>query len=461
MRIGLMLMSVWLSLALAGACDQPENTRMVGQKTEVTAFGEQCLGFDLGGATEKPYNVTALSVPLTPGQTLMPVNETRDPVNTLNQQVRLEAGRVEQVRVRYQEQRVAYLQVDFEVSTERGTLYREDSSGSREIAAFNPTLRVNFLWGLAWVATFGVIGLFAWPNGTAATTYHEVVPLDAAPIVFRVTGGGGCLAVSGANKTITVHPNELRPGGYYRILAGTTCGSLFEGNKAYTAVVAWHSARFRWQHDGQWVDVSGVPCVRGSMLTPDGDARFEGACADPSIPGSLGAAGLIDRGAYETDRLPSPVYSRIKGFVPRYFYRYVSGVDEDQTEGYRGNGVASLPDHPTAGPVGILGNGIEYSLVQPLADSAPLAVLRQYEISHPGWQVQSVSWRQETRTAPDGAPYTVQTPTYTLGSQLSPDIEIVWKTRTLGSCRYDSSESTYDCGPYGTYRSNGGTWQLP
>ena len=196
MRAVLIMTSLW-GLALAGACDRQE-PQMVGEKTEVTAFGEHCLGFDLGGVSEKPYRVTALSVPYGVGQALMPVdNNSGNPVNTFDQRVTLEAGEVSSAQVEYRAQEVAYLRVDFQVEVERGTLYREQGGGSRELAAIRPGRNVTLPWGVAWVATFGLIGIFAWPNASAGATHHEVVPLNAPPHHLQRGRGRGLPGLPG------------------------------------------------------------------------------------------------------------------------------------------------------------------------------------------------------------------------------------------------------------------------
>jgi len=448
MRAVLIMTSLW-GLALAGACDRQE-PQMVGPKTEVTAFGEHCLGFDLGGASEKPYRVTALAVPYGVGQTLMPVDETGNPVNTLDKRVNLKAGEVTPAQVAYQAQAVAYLRVDFEVGVERGTLYREQSGSSQELAAIRPRLNVTFPWVVGWLATFGLIGIFAWPNGSASATHHEVVPLNAPPITYSVGGGGGCLAFSGAWDSITVYPGQLQPGRLYVIKVGLKCGGLFEGNVGFVGQEAGDLVGLRWEHDGAWQNSrygAGPNWNKYpfSLLQPYRTPVYW----EVPAPGYAARAVLVDRQIFNTKTVPARAnvgvpYRLVRGGV--YFGRFVP-----------------ISNHPLLGRVALfeeyhLGEDRpqRVTLVQLLPDSQPVEGTASFSIGDFSYPVLHVAWRSES-VSQGGATYTRQVPEYALGPV--PTHEIVVRTRRVTECSYNEEDSYYHCPPYGSVFKGDGSWR--
>jgi len=457
MRAVLILISLW-GLALAGACDHQE-PRMVGEKTEVTAFGEHCLGFDLGGASEKPYRVTALAVPDGVGQTLMPVDGRGNPVNTLDQRVNLEAGRVTPAQVAYQAQAVAYLRVDFTVEVQEGTLTRYQSWSSRELAAIRPGQNVTFAYGVAWVATFGLIGIFAWPNGSAVATHHEVVPLNAPPITYSVGGGGGCLAFRGAHDSITVHPSRLQPGRLYVLKVGLKCGGLFQGNLSFVGQEASDLVGLRWQHDGVWQNPrygagpnwDNYPF---SVLEPYRTPVYW----EVPAPGYAARAVMVDRQIFNTKTVPL----RVNVSVP---YQSIN-LAENSNEIRNGIKAIPVPDHPSLGRVALLeeynrtDSPQRLTLIQPLPDSQPVEGTASFTIGDFSYPVLHVAWRSES-ISQGGATYTRQVPEYALGPA-APTHEIVVRTRSVAACSpsrdSDSGNiSYYDCRPYG--RVNFWAWQ--
>ena len=460
MRAVLILTSLW-GLALAGACDRQE-PQMVGEKTEVTAFGEHCLGFDLGGAREKPYRVTALSVPYGVGQVLMPVDDQSNPVNTLDQPVNLRAGRVTPAQVAYQAQEVAYLRVDFEVGVEVGTLSREQNGDSREVAAIRPRWNVTWPWVVGWFATFGLIGVFAWPNGSAAATHHEVVPLNAPPITYSVGGGGGCLAFRGAWDSITVHPSQLQPGRLYVLKVGLRCGGLFQGIVGFVGQEATDRVGLRWEHDGVWQNSR---YRAGPNPNPDFREGYPFSRLYPQdsliywqvpAPGYAARAVLVDREILKTNDVPV----RVNVGVP---YRAINLVRSSYCPSgkdcFIGMQAIPVPDHPSLGRVAILEEYRLYypprfTLIQPLPDSQPVEGTASFTIGDFGYPVRGVSWRSET-ISQGGATYTRQVPEYLLGSV--PTHQIVVRTRSVVEC-YDSG-SFYHCPPYGTVIKGSWAWQ--
>lgn len=466
MRAVLILTSLLTGLALAGACDR-EKPQMVGEKTEVTAFGERCLGFDLGGATEKPYRVTALSVPYGVGQTLMPVDISGTPVNTFDQPVTLEAGQVKPARVEYQAQEVAYLRVNFEVSVERGSLTRSQGSNSREIAAIRPGQNLTAPWVVGWLATFGLIGIFAWPNASATATYDEVVPLNAAPITYSVGGGGGCLAFNGAWDSITVYPSQLQPGRLYTLKVGLRCEGLFQGNLAFVGQEAPDLIGLRWERDGVWQN-SRYPAggKYGDPNYPFGDLLPYNTPIywEVPTPGYLAHAAMVDTGVFNTKAVPVradvQVPYRLRSLTSRIFR------DPDTGEGttlYTGEVAFPLPDHPRLGRVGLIARYTDteepssYTLVQMLAGSSPISGTASFTIGDFSYPVLSVSWQTETTSA-SGATYTRQVPQYSLGS--APSHDIVLRSKSIAWCtliqKGQNGLDDYDCGSYG--RLVGGVW---
>jgi hypothetical protein len=465
MRAVLIMTSLWIGLALAGACDQQE-PQMVGPKTEVTAFGEHCLGFDLGEASEKPYRVTALAVPYGVGQVLMPVDDNRDPVNTFDQRVTLEAGNVTSAQVEYRAQEVAYLRVDFEVGVQEGTLTREQSGSFQELAVIKPGQNLTFPWGVAWAVTFGLIGLFAWPNGSASATHHEVVPLNAAPITYSVGGGGGCLAFSGAHDSITVYPNQLQPGRLYVLKVGLRCGGLFEGIQGFVGQEASDLVGLRWQHDGVWQNSRyGAGPNRGYpfwALYPYASEIYW----EVPAPGYAARAVMVDRNTIKTNVVPV----RVSVSVP---YRSINlaeetrGSGEDRVEIRNGIRAIPVPDHPSLGRVAILEAYALYqtvprlTLIQLLPDSQPVEGTASFTIGDFSYPVLGVSWRSES-ISQGGTTYTRQVPEYALGSAAQTH-EIVVRTRSVAECSlYWEGERpervpVYYCPPYGTLIN--GVWQ--
>jgi len=458
MRAVLILTSLW-GLALAGACDRQE-PQMVGEKTEVTAFGEHCLEFDLGGAREKPYRVTALAVPDGVGRALMPVDETGNPVNTFDQRVNLEAGRVTSAQVAYQAQAVAYLRVDFQVEVQEGTLYREQSGSSQELAAIRPGRNVTLPWGVAWVATFGLIGVFAWPNASASATHHEVVPLNAAPITYSVGGGGGCLAFSGAHDSITVYPDRLQPGRLYVLKVGLKCGGLFRGNVGFVGQEASDLlVGLRWEHDGVWQD-SRYGAGQHRNYYPFWQLRPHNTPIEweAPAPGYAARAVLVDRNIIPTDAVPAWASVEVPYQSINLAY-WTRGTGEDQEEFFDGMRALPAPDHPSLGRVAIVE---EYSdtaaprltLVRLLPDSQPVEGTASFTLGDFGYPVLNVAWRSET-IAQGGATYTRQVPEYALGSAPR-TYEIVVRTRSVVTCSLSwqgegpDRERVYYCPPYGT-----------
>ena len=461
MRAVLILTSLW-GLALAGACDRQE-PRRVGEKTEVTAFGEHCLGFDLGGAREKPYRVTALAVPDGVGRALMPVDDTGKPVNTLDKRVNLKAGEVTPAQVEYRAQAVAYLRVDFQVGVERGTLTRYQSWSSRELAVIRPGQNVTFAYGVAWAATFGLIGLFAWPNASAGATHHEVVPLNAPPITYSVGGGGGCLAFSGAHDSITVYPDRLQPGRLYVLKVGLKCGGLFQGNLSFVGQEASDLlVGLRWEHDGAWQNArygagpnwNNYPF---SVLEPYRTPVYWEAPA----PGYAARAVLVDRQIIKTNAVPV----RLRVEVP---YQAIS-LAENSNEIRNGIKAIPVPDHPSLGRVALLeeynrtDSPQRLTLIQPLPDSQPVEGTAAFTLGDFGYPVRGVSWRSES-ISQGGATYTRQVPEYALGPV--PTHEIVVRTRSVAACSLSLQGEgpdrvrVYYCPPYGTlaYSYDGDRW---
>ena len=457
MRAILILSSLWIGLALAGACDRQE-PQMVGQKTEVTAFGEHCLGFDLGEAREKPYRVTALAVPDGVGRALTPVDDTGNPVNTLDKRVNLEAGRVTSAQVAYQAQAVAYLRVDFEVGVQEGTLYRAQGGSFRELIAIHPRWNLTFPWVVGWLATFGLIGIFAWPNGSASATHHEVVPLNAAPITYSVGGGGGCLAFRGAWDSITVYPGQLQPGRLYVIKVGLKCGGLFQGNLSFVGQEATDLVGLRWEHDGVWQNSRyGAGPVSSfsarypfSRLYPQGSVIYW----EVPAPGYAARAVLVDRNTIKTNVVPL----RVNVAVP---YTTANITFYAQSDAKVGTWAIPVRDHPQLGRVAIVEDYYHserprVTLVQLLPDSQPVEGTASFTIGDFGYPVRGVSWRSES-VSQGGATYTRQVPEYLLGSV--PTHEIVVRTRRVTECSYNEEDSYYHCPPYGSVFKGDGSWR--
>jgi len=466
MRAVVILTSLWIGLAVAGACDQ-QDPQMVGQKTEVTRFGEHCLGFDLGGAIEKPYRVTALSVPYGVGQTLMPVdNNSGKTVNTFDQPVTLRAGHVERAQVDYQAHQVAYLRVDFEVGVQEGTLTRSQGDSSSDIAAIRPGLNLTFPWGVAWTLTFGLIGLFAWPNGSASATHHEVVPLNAAPITYSVGGGGGCLAVKGAWDSITVYPNQLQPGRLYVLKVGLKCGGLFEGIVGFVGQEARDLVGLRWEHNGVWQNSryrAGEPNVKNypfSRLDP----YYKPIYWEVPAPGYAARALMVDRDIFNTKTVPLRADVQVP-YRAINFVEQIRGSGENQVEIRDGTVAIPAPDHPSLGRVAIVeeynnsDSPQRLTLAQLLPDSQPVEGTASFTIGDFSYPVLGVSWRSES-ISQNGTTYTRQVPEYTLGPV--PTHEIVVRTRSVAQCRFYRSEDNvpfYDCSPYGKLNRSNNTWQ--
>jgi hypothetical protein len=275
MRAVLILTSLWIGLAVAGACDR-EKPQMVGEKAEVTAFGESCLGFDLGGATEKPYRVTALSVPYGVGQTLMPVDDNRNPVNTFDQPVTLKAGKVTPAQVAYQAQDVAYLRIDHRVDVKDGVLRRNGQA----VLTKSGMDYGNLLWGVLWTTTFGLVSLFWWPNTSVTQTYTEAIPLSpsAPAITFEYGGGGGCAALSGFEGRFVIDPGRMRPGKVYHLKTHVYCfgGSGVRGSALGVVdpvTLRYSPEGYPSNPDGSinawvWLDNEGSP-FPGTTLTVD------------------------------------------------------------------------------------------------------------------------------------------------------------------------------------------------
>jgi len=437
---------------------------MVGERTEVTAFGEHCLGFDLGGASEKPYRVTALSVPYGVGQVLMPVDHTGNPVNTFDQPVNLRAGRVTPARVEYQAQEVAYVRVDFEVEVQVGTLYRAQSGSSSEIAAIRPGRNLTFLWGLAWVATSGLISAFAWPNASASATHHEVVPLNAAPITYSVGGGGGCLAFSDTHESITVHPSRLQPGRLYVLKVGLKCGGLFRGNEGFVGQETGDLlVGLRWEHDGVWQN-SRYSAGPHQNYYPFWQLRPYNTPIEWEVPapGYAARAVMADRNIIKTSEVPAWASVEVPYQTVNLAYR-TQGSGEDADEILSGIRALPAPDHPSLGRVAIVvdyDNGDlsrRFTLVRLLPDSQPVEGTASFTIGGFGYPVLNVSWRSETRSE-GGATYTRQVPQYALGSAPR-TYEIVVRTESVAACQEERtrSGSVFHCPPYG--RLVGGAWQ--
>lgn len=465
MRAVLILTSLLTGLALAGACDT-EKPQMVGEKAEVTAFGERCLGFGLGGATEKPYRVTALSVPYGTGQTLMPVDRLGNPVNTFDQPVTLKAGNVTRARVSYQSQEVAYLRVNFEVSVQEGTLTRTQGGSSRDIAAIRPNMNITASWVVGWLATFGLIGIFTWPGTTATATYDEVVPLNAAPIAYSVGGGGGCLAFRGAWDQITVYPNQLQPGRLYVIQVGLKCGGLFQGNLAFVGQVAPDLVGLRWERDGVWQNSPyspqiGNPNYPFSTLLPYNTPIYY----EVRTPGYLAHPAMVDTGVFHTNTVPTWADVWVPYKLRNLQSRIFRDPDGGSTILYTGEEAYSLPDHPRLGGVGLIAKYTDteepssYTLVQLLSGSSPLKGTASFRIGDFSFPLSSVSWSTQTISA-NGTTYTRQVPQYSVGP--NPTHDIVVRTRSVGSCTLIQKDQNgrlddYDCGSYG--KLVGGVWQ--
>jgi len=455
MRAVLIMTSLW-GLALAGACDHQE-PQMVGQKTEVTAFGEHCLGFDLGGVSEKPYRVTALAVPYGVGRVLMPVDDNRNPVNTFDQPVTLKAGEVTPAQVAYQAQAVAYLRVDFQVEVQEGALYRKQGGSFRELIAIRPGQNVTFAYGVAWAATFGLIGLFAWPNGSAGATHHEVVPLNAAPITYSVGGGGGCLAFRGAWDSITVYPGQLQPGRLYVIKVGLKCGGLFRGIQGFVGQEASDRVGLRWEHDGVWQNsrYGAGPNWNNYPFLSLYPYRTPVYWQVPA-PGYVARAVLVDRQIIKTNAVPVRVNA---GVLYRTVNRYWNGEEYFTS-------LFPVPDHPWLGRVALLkqyratdiDSPLRVTLVQLLPDSQPVEGTASFSIGDFSYPVLHVAWRSES-VSQGGATYTRQVPEYALGPA-APTHEIVVRTRSVVACS-SSTDSYYDsyyCQSYGTLTNRNGGW---
>lgn len=464
MRAVLILTSLLTGLALAGACDR-EKPQMVGEKTEVTAFGERCLGFDLGGATEKPYRVTALSVPYGVGQTLMPVNISGTPVNTLDLPVTLEAGGVTRARVEYQEQAVAYLRVNFEVGVQEGTLTRTQGGSSRDIAAIRPGLNITAPWVVGWLGTFGLIGIFAWPNATATSTYDEVVPLNAPPITYSVGGGGGCLAFNGTWDSITVYPSQLQPGRLYILKVGLRCGGLFQGNQAFVGQVAPDLIGLRWERDGAWQNSPFPPGGLGvdhprypfSRLLPDNTYLYW----EVPTPGYYAHAVAIDTGVFNTKSAPVQPGVSVPYQLQSITSRIVRDPDsEDSTQLFTGFAVYSLPDHPILGPVALQETYTDsetptkITLLRLLPGSDPVEGTKNFTLSDFSLGVNSVTYQTQIQSQ-NGSTVTRSVPVYNLNPPATHDIVI--RTQSVVDCTWEGLK-TYYCGSvYGRFRN--GAWQ--
>lgn len=219
-----------LAPALAGACDSPPGELV--QKAEVRAWGERCLALDLGETSEKTYAVTALSVPYAQGREIKPVDPTtRGLVNTYGRNVPIRAGRVTPIAVTYRSADVAYLRIDHRVDVMDGVLRRNGQA----VLTKSGIDYGNWLWGMAWVLSFGLVSLFWWPNTSVTQTYTEVVPLSpsAPAITFEYGGGGGCAALAGFESRFYVDPKRMQPGKVYHIKTGVYCAGGAAGVAGY------------------------------------------------------------------------------------------------------------------------------------------------------------------------------------------------------------------------------------
>lgn len=271
--IGLLL-ALAAGSALANACGTGQ-VEAVGTKTEVNAFGERCLGFELpGDATEASYNVTALSVPYAVGRTLMPLmGET--PVNTLNRSVTLESGHVENVEVDYHNQEVAYLDLTFTVSTRDGNFYRN----GQQILTKSGSDYGNLLWGVLWTTSFGLISLFWIPSTTETLHYTEIIPLDSSPIHYTFGGGGNCFSFSPNSAGFWIDPSRLQPGHVYPMYARMSCvlGAGIVSNFGLLASVP----TVRWVRQG-------LPAHYVAAVFPDKAEELDLQGGDPTVaPGQL------------------------------------------------------------------------------------------------------------------------------------------------------------------------------
>lgn len=311
------------------------------------------------------YQVYALSRNPRPGVQMKPLLGLGSQIaNTAPTPVELRTNDRQEVRVRYTSSQVAYLEVEFEVGVQRGTLSRN----GQPVAEVAPGASITFGWGLAWVGTFGLVGVFAWPNNSTTLTYTEAVPLDASPFTLAVGGGGGCLAFSGAHQTLTVNPSQLQAGQLYRLKAGITCGGLFQGNRSYIALV---------NHDliGLRVEVDGSPLP---PAFPNGyresgyafSATYRNGYAVSPIMWENNQTGYFARGfAFDRNLLP------LNGQLPpadtwAVEYNLTDGrtcIENPETgvETCTGEEMWPLPAHPTLGPTAIhVDSAGNYTLLQ-------------------------------------------------------------------------------------------------
>lgn len=453
--------------AQEGVMDLPD-------KAVVNQFGEnQLLEFRPNpDGSPRDYTVYGLTRrAATPGEELRPLNEDT-PVATASQLVRLRTDLADTATIEYRQVQVAYLRVRFTVSVQDGELTRTQVTDcgnasicqrTTTIARVRPGINLGLGWGLAWVATFGLIGIFAWPNATAEIVHDEVVPLNAASITFTVGGGGGCLAFSGAHDQITVNPSQLQPGRLYEVAAGLRCGGLFQGNVGYVGQQSHHLVGFRVFIDGQLVPDpfagrgSGYSFAIGSTTNPTGPLYW-------NVPdsGYTRRVGLIDRGVYPTRTVP------VQPSVPLVYsynamYRETRGPVEEGEDYYQGFRPRHSLDHPVLGQVLIgeyaptLGNPLYIRLYRvldgPSTNPAGLiwASVQPNEMS---LSVNGLTWNTEPTTAPDGTTVTRQVPVYSLGSGSTYDLPDL-RLQTLGDCgtEWEDGATYYRCNVSGdSYR---------
>lgn len=391
----------------------------------------------------------------TPGEELRPLDQG-NPVATAPQTVRLRTDETTTATVEYQLEQVAYLRVRFTVSVQDGELRRLQGGNERVIASVRPGTNVTLGWGLAWVATFGFIGIFAWPNATAELVHDEMVPLNAAPITFTVGGGGGCLAFNGAHDQITVNPSQLRAGRLYELEVGLRCGGLFQGNVSYVGQRVHELVGFRVFIDGQLVPdpfvgregYSSPALGIGSAIDPRGALYW--SVPDPNYTRRVG---LIGRGVYPTRNVPtqasvSLTFKHDAMFIEQ---RGPGGEGEEYFQGFR---PVRYANHPELGRVLIaqyapfFGSeaGVYYRLYRvvegPAGDLDP--IWASFQLGDMSVPVTGLRWDTQLTTAPDGTPVSRQVPVYSLGASATynlPDLRL----QTLGDCNWlrDSEDPVF------------------
>jgi hypothetical protein len=435
------------NLEAQGVMDLPD-------KAVVNQFGDnQLLEFRPNeDGSPRDYLVYGLTrQAATPGEELKPLQGNRL-VATAVQVIPLRTDRIETATIEYQQERVAYLRVRFTVSVQDGELRRSQGGQERVIASVRPGINVTVGYGLAWVATGGLIGIFAWPNNTAELYHDEVVPLNSAPITFTVGGGGGCLAFRGAHDQITVYPNQLRAGRLYELEVGLRCGGLFQGNESYVGQRTHELVGFRIFIDGQRLPDpfvgrgSSASFEIGQTTGPTGSLYWN--VPDPNYTRRVG---LIDRGVYPTRNVstqPSvPLYFRYDAMYMET--RGPAGEGEEYFQGFR---PVHYAEHPELGRVLIaqraptLTNAPNlrfYRVLEGPAGDLAGPISTSIQLNDMSIPVTSLTWDTVATAAPDGTTATRQVPVYGLGSSTTynlPDLRL----QTLGDCeiRRDYSEGT-------------------